>query len=140
MNISLPITTTYTGLLSFRKICSSGSTWRCYVSAKKDGIAFDSRKYSKLLAAIRSHGNFIEYVPLQLMLAGLLEIQGFNSKYLQFILAIFTIGRISHAIGLSKHNHLGPGRPSDEVFRKEHLLLFWHLDSSETCLYCSPQS
>lgn len=55
-----------------------------------------------LVKAVRIHGNFAEYVPLLLILLLILEIQGAAIWQLHLIGGLTIIGRISHAIGLSK--------------------------------------
>jgi uncharacterized protein len=51
--------------------------------------------------AIRVHGNFIEYVPLILILMLLLELGGLAPLWLHLMGIALTLGRILHAWGLS---------------------------------------
>lgn len=51
--------------------------------------------------AIRVHGNFIEYVPLILILLLLLELGGLAPLWLHLMGIALTLGRILHAWGLS---------------------------------------
>ncbi|EFA82715.1 hypothetical protein PPL_04410 [Heterostelium album PN500] len=81
------------------------------IANKKEGSSIDTRKYAKLLAAIRAHSNFIEYVPIQLILAAILEIQGVDKFKLKLLLCVFTIGRIAHPLGIMKSDAKGIGRP-----------------------------
>lgn len=55
-----------------------------------------------LSRAIRAHGNFAEYVPLGLVLAGLLELQGHSHLLLHLIGTLLLGGRFVHAFGLSQ--------------------------------------
>jgi len=56
----------------------------------------------RLEVAIRVHGNFAEYVPLALLLLALLELSGSGETLLYTLGVVLTVGRLSHAYGLSK--------------------------------------
>jgi uncharacterized membrane protein YecN with MAPEG domain len=56
--------------------------------------------------AIRAHGNFVEYVPLILLLLLLLELGGLRPRWLHVLGIVLTLARILHAWGLSTN----PGR------------------------------
>jgi uncharacterized membrane protein YecN with MAPEG domain len=60
--------------------------------------------------AIRAHSNFIEYVPLILLLMLLLELGGATSLRLHIMGAALTIGRLLHAWGLSRSSGRSFGR------------------------------
>ena len=49
---------------------------------------------------IRTHANFSEYVPLALILVGLLEMQGAGHGLLQGLLLALLVGRLLHPFGL----------------------------------------
>lgn len=53
-----------------------------------------------LLKRIRSHANFSEYVPLTLILVGLLEGQGAGHGLVQGLLLALLVGRILHPVGM----------------------------------------
>lgn len=55
-----------------------------------------------LARRIRVHANFIEYVPLALILLHLLEISGHSPHLLHGLGGTLVIGRVAHAIGLSR--------------------------------------
>jgi hypothetical protein len=55
-----------------------------------------------MLARIRSHGNFSEYVPFVLILLGLLELSGANRTVLAVAGAALVAFRILHAIGVPR--------------------------------------
>ena len=50
----------------------------------------------ELLFLIRTHGNFTEYVPIFLIVLGLLEHAGANSTALILIAALFVLARLLH--------------------------------------------
>jgi uncharacterized membrane protein YecN with MAPEG domain len=61
---------------------------------------------SSLLYAIRTHGNFCEYVPVFLIVLGLLEISGGQRTALIVLDALFVIARASHVIGMGADANL----------------------------------
>jgi len=74
------------------------------------GIVLGSGGDAELERRIRAHGNFIEYVPLALILLGFMEAQR-NSMYLMHLLCVLLlIGRICHAISISREGASGPLR------------------------------
>ncbi|WP_421242488.1 MAPEG family protein [Aeromonas enteropelogenes] len=54
----------------------------------------------ELLAAIRTHGNFAEYVPLTLLLMALCELAGAGALWLHLGGGMLLSGRVLHAIGM----------------------------------------
>ncbi|MDP3314815.1 MAG: MAPEG family protein [Devosia sp.] len=58
----------------------------------------------KLLQKIRQHGNFIEWVPLILVLMILAEVQGTDALWLHAAGALLVIGRLAHPFGLKIDN------------------------------------
>ncbi|KAJ1342345.1 hypothetical protein BSLG_003104 [Batrachochytrium salamandrivorans] len=76
-----------------------------------ENAAFANSKYYELTQAIRAHGNFIENVPLMLVLVGLAEMNGLEKIYVHSILGLFMLGRVMHVHGMTSHfNSLGLGR------------------------------
>lgn len=51
---------------------------------------------------IRAHGNFIEYVPLALILMAALETQGTNPSIIYGLGVALLAGRAAHAIGITR--------------------------------------
>jgi uncharacterized protein len=66
--------------------------------------------------AIRAHGNFIEYVPLILLLLLLLELSGLGAIWLHAMGIALTVGRVLHAWGLSINPDESFGRLAGMVF------------------------
>ncbi|MAZ04590.1 MAG: hypothetical protein CMN56_15760 [Sneathiella sp.] len=59
---------------------------------------------TELQMAIRAHGNFIEYVPISLLLMAFLEMRTV-SIYVIIVLGVMLVaGRCCHAIGISRAN------------------------------------
>ena len=58
----------------------------------------------QLQCAMRAHGNFIEYVPLAIILLFLVEYQGLASHYCHAFGAALLIGRVFHNLGIVDKN------------------------------------
>lgn len=68
-----------------------------------------------LVARMRAHANFIEYVPMALILMALIEASGGNRDLLWLFGIVLVIGRILHPFGME--------RPSPNPFRVTGILL-----------------
>ncbi len=55
-----------------------------------------------LLVAARTHANFAEYVPLCLILLGLVEADGTKRWFVLVIAALLVIGRVLHPLGMGR--------------------------------------
>lgn len=58
----------------------------------------------KLLQKIRQHGNFIEWVPMTLLLMVVAEAQGTDAIWMHTAGALLVIGRLAHPFGLKIDN------------------------------------
>lgn len=65
--------------------------------------------------AIRAHGNFVEYVPLILLLLALLAYDGLGTTWLNVMGIALTLGRILHGWGLSTSGRENFGRSAGIV-------------------------
>lgn len=99
MLVSLSITGLYASLLTVLFIGLAFNIIRLRYQYKT-GIGDGG--HSALAKAIRIHGNFAEYIPLALLMLGIYEANGANPIILHALGAILFIGRILHAIGLTK--------------------------------------
>lgn len=63
-----------------------------------------------LTRKIRVHGNFVEHAPFALLLLGLLELSGLAAPWLWTFGGALLLGRIAHAIGLSRTGGYSLGR------------------------------
>lgn len=67
----------------------------------------------RLAAAVRAQVNFTENVPLALLLAAVVELNGGSRKALTYALSALTVFRVLHAeIGIMSKGHMGNGRPA----------------------------
>jgi len=64
----------------------------------------------ELAEKVRRHQNFLEYVPMLLILFGAIEASGGSSMFLYVAGDLLIIARIAHAIGLKHDNMAHPGR------------------------------
>ena len=66
----------------------------------KTGISIGDGGNTQLLLAMRRHGNFVEYVPMALILIGLLEVAGVSNLAIHILGAGLVVARVFHAVGL----------------------------------------
>jgi uncharacterized membrane protein YecN with MAPEG domain len=67
----------------------------------KNRVAIGAGGNHVLERAIRAHGNFIEYVPLAIILMTFVETQGTPAWRLHLLGALLIAGRVMHAISIS---------------------------------------
>ncbi|WP_372761168.1 MAPEG family protein [Pseudoalteromonas sp.] len=67
-------------------------------------ISLGDGENPQLQRAIRAHGNFIEYVPLAVILLFLAEYQGLASHYCHALGALLFIGRVFHNLSMVEEN------------------------------------
>lgn len=73
------------------------------------GINLGDGGDTTLIRRIRAHANFVEYVPISLVLLGLLETQGLGNLWLHVLGATLLLGRLLHgyAFAFSDHSPIG---------------------------------
>ncbi len=107
--MSLPITALYAGILMIFALALS---FRAGGFRGKTGISVMHGEpvNMDLAERVRVHQNFLEYVPMAIILMGIIELNGGNATFLHVFGVVLIIARIAHAIGL-KHDNMGhPGR------------------------------
>ncbi|SMR55799.1 unnamed protein product [Zymoseptoria tritici ST99CH_1E4] len=68
-------------------------------------------EHDPLLASVRAQGNFLENVPLCLILSGLVESNGGDKRILTWALSALFVARVAHAqFGITSKNYMGKGR------------------------------
>ena len=93
-----PATTAfYAGLLALVYLGLSGWVIGARVS---ENVLFGDGGDDAVLKRIRSHANFAEYVPLALIVIGLLEASGASHGLVQALLIALLVARILHPIGM----------------------------------------
>jgi uncharacterized membrane protein YecN with MAPEG domain len=63
----------------------------------------------ELVERVRVHQNFLEYVPMVLIVMGAIEANGGSSLFLYIVGDLLVVARIAHAVGLKHDNmaHIG---------------------------------
>ncbi|PYE32040.1 hypothetical protein DFP83_10749 [Idiomarina fontislapidosi] len=95
---SLTITSLYAGILALIYIVLSV---RIIQLRWRHRVGIGTNKVEELQRAVRAHGNFIEYVPLMLLMFALIEFNGVGSTWVYALGGVLTVARIAHALGLS---------------------------------------
>ncbi len=97
--LHLGITSLYAGLLALLIVIVSVNVTMGRVKFKVD--LGDGGK-PEMLQRIRVQGNLVEYAPISLILMGLLEMAGSASWMLHTLGIVLIVGRVAHAIALSR--------------------------------------
>ena len=97
----LPVTTTsvYAALLALLFL---GLSLRAMLGRKRARVPFGEAASEELRRRLRAHANFAEYVPLAVILMGLLELQGAGAIILNLIGLLLLAGRLAHGYGISR--------------------------------------
>ncbi len=91
----------YAGLLGLMLIVLSFSVAD---GRRRARVALGDGGDEVLRRRIRAHGNFIEYVPLTLLLLALSEHLGLGSLYVHILGIALVVARAAHAYGISQSN------------------------------------
>lgn len=107
--MALPITALYAGILTIFALALSA---RAGSYRGKIGISvrYGSPENMELAERVRVQQNFLEYIPLALILMGIIEMNNGNSTFLHAMGLILIVARIAHAVGLKHDNMAHPGR------------------------------
>ena len=105
----LPITLMYAGVFAVFALVLS---FRAGTYRGKAGVSvlFGSPANMELAERVRVHQNFLEYVPIMLILMGLIESNGGSNLFLYVVGDLLFLARIAHAIGLKHDNMAHKGR------------------------------
>lgn len=93
----IPITAVFTGILAVMLAVISVRVTRLRQRKK---ISLSDGGDKEMTAAIRVQGNFTEYVPMALLLMGLLESAGAKHWIIYLFGALLVVARIAHAYAL----------------------------------------
>lgn len=96
--MALPVSALYTGLFLLLMLALAINVVRLRMS---EGVSMGDGDNNKLRAAVRSHGNAAEYVPLVLIGMAMLEGLGVSASLLFLYGGVFFLGRILHVLGLA---------------------------------------
>lgn len=93
----MEITILFTAILG---IMFFGLSLRTILGRGKNKVNLGTGNSDDMLRRVRTHANFAEYIPLLLIIMGLLEYQGVSDTLLYAFGTIVVIGRILHFYGL----------------------------------------
>lgn len=105
--MTVAITLLYAGLLGLIYL---GLTIRVIRFRGRHQVGIGDGGHGDLARAIRVHANFGEYVPLLLVLMGLIEATGGPAWALHAIGIVLVVGRLGHAYGLGGTEGASVGR------------------------------
>lgn len=75
---------------------------RVIVLRRAGNIGFGSGDNPELERRVRVHANFAEYTPFALLLLGMAELRGAPALWLHAGCALLLVGRLAHALGVSR--------------------------------------
>ena len=96
---TIAITPLYVGLLGILLVILSDRVVIVVRGGAK--ISLGDGGNANMTPVIRAQGNFIEYVPLALILIGLAEFNGTSSTWVHLLGGALLVARILHPVGLS---------------------------------------
>lgn len=76
----------------------------------KLGVSIGDGGHTELLLAMRRHANFVEYVPMAVIVIALLEAAGAPSAAIHALGASLVVCRVAHAFGLKADDMSTAGR------------------------------
>ena len=105
----IPITLLFTSIFAVFALVLS---FRAGAARGKSGesVLYGSPTNMQLAEKVRAHQNFLEYVPIFLLMFAAIEANGGNTTFLYVTGSILVVARIAHAIGLRHDNMAHPGR------------------------------
>jgi len=107
--MQLAVTGLYAGLLAIFALVLSFRAGS-YRGKAKASILYGEPIDWELAERVRVHQNFVESVPMILILMGVIEVGGGSTGFLHTAGIMLVVSRVAHAVGL-KHDNMGhPGR------------------------------
>lgn len=103
--MQLPITLLYASIFAIFALVLSFSAGS-YRGKAGVSILFGQPNNMELAVRVRRHQNFLEYLPMFLLVFAGLEAAGVSSMFLYIVGDLMIVVRVAHAIGL-KHDNMG---------------------------------
>lgn len=101
------ITVLYAGLLGLVSIALGAL---CGAARGKTGVSIGDGGNPQMIVAMRRHGNFVEHVPIALILIALLEMNAVPAIAIHILGGGLVFCRVAHAVGLDADKGATPGR------------------------------
>ena len=95
---SITLTPLYAALLGLVLLVLSG---RVIAGVRAKGVGIGDGGNDDYLVLIRSQANFVEYVPMALILIGFVEAGGASDAWIHGLGGALLVGRICHPLGMS---------------------------------------
>lgn len=92
------VTTLYAGILG---LIYAALAFYTIAGRFKHGVVLGDGGNDDMLKRIRTHGNYIEYVPITLFLVLLAELEGASEMLVHIMGTVLVVGRLMHALKLS---------------------------------------
>jgi uncharacterized membrane protein YecN with MAPEG domain len=102
-----PITALWAAILGLLSLALAA---RVVQARSTENVIFGDGSSVVMQQRIRVHANFIEYVPLALLLLLLLELNSWSALVLNLLGGTLALARVLHAFGLSTSTGTTPGR------------------------------
>lgn len=98
--MGLPVTSLYAGLLGLLLVVLSA---RVVLVRRSAQVSLGSGGNAELEQRIRTQANFVEYVPLALLLLALLELGGMPGWAVHALGSALLLARLAHPLGMAGH-------------------------------------
>jgi uncharacterized membrane protein YecN with MAPEG domain len=85
-------------------------TWNVMRLRRVRAVGIGHGEHEDLHRAIRAHGNFVEYVPMALILILSVELLAYRAWVVHALGMALVVGRIVHAYGLARSSGASTGR------------------------------
>ncbi len=82
-------------------------------------VPFGDGDNIKLRSAIRAHGNFVEYVPIIVLMVAMLEMSGTPAAMVHLLMGALLVARLLHPLGM----YVGPRTIQFQICRVGGILL-----------------
>lgn len=105
--LMLPVSALYTGLFLLLMLALAANVVRQRLRGQ---VSMGDGGNPTLAQAIRAHGNAAEYVPLVLIGLAVLELTGAPATALHLYGGLFFLGRLLHAIGMTRPRAVNKAR------------------------------
>jgi uncharacterized membrane protein YecN with MAPEG domain len=110
------ITSAYLGILA---LLYAGLGLQVSRLRRGNRVLFGDGGNIKLRSAIRAHANFSEYVPITVLMVGLLEMSGMPALWVHLLMAALLVARLAHPLGM----YVGPRSLQFQICRVGGILL-----------------
>jgi uncharacterized membrane protein YecN with MAPEG domain len=107
--MAMPISLTYASIFTLFALVLS---FRAGSFRGKTGVSvlFGNPPNMDLAERVRAHQNFLEYVPMIVIVMGAIEANGGSPMFLYVVGDLLILARIAHAVGLKHDNMAHKGR------------------------------